>query len=357
MEKKDIQRMEREILTMISTLKSLNLTTRNKINELIRSGRGLSEMNSLTFGAEELRNAQEDFDGLKIFPKTEEQLENLRSVIEETMKEARDLDKLVNEFEEKFLKYNVPRLHESESLEDYAESLRGFMKIWQEEAKKGREKGEKSLIEWLQQLDRFADEERKATFEEMKAVAIDLGTKISHCLSEAFLLMSLSSNEEEIKQNLDYFSDILECLSVEGNSNIINTFVYVMDFAERAMRLRELQRSGMDHVRSRLKEKGIFHLIIREVLRLEVAFSCPDLPMMLTNEVFLAMGSHLREVFEKKLIRIGLIVDELKKETRLYFRDEEVKKVSFLLETMDLGVKAIWSRLELKPEADDQSDN
>ncbi|GMN43386.1 hypothetical protein TIFTF001_012582 [Ficus carica] len=227
--------------------------------------------------------------------------------------------------------------------------------LMKEEAKKGRGKAEKSLIEWLQLLEQSDSEERKSTFKAMRLVMVDLGMQISHFLSEAFLFMSVSANKEGIKQNLDDFMEILECLSVEDNSVIIDTFVYVMDFAPKAMRLRELQRAGMDHVNRRFKEKGIFHLIIKEVLRFEVALCCPDLPMMLTDEVFLAMGSHLIKVFEKKLNRFGLKMDELKTELRIYFRDEEIKKVSFLIEIMDSGIKEIWKRLKLKPEADDQS--
>ena len=52
--------------------------------------------------------------------------------------------------------------------------------------------------------------------------------------------MSVSASSEEIKQNLDDFMEILECLSVEDNSVVINTFLNVIDFAERAMRSKEL---------------------------------------------------------------------------------------------------------------------
>ena len=130
---------------------------------------------------------------------TEEELENLMSEIKDITREVRDLNKRVDDFEEKFLKYNVPRLRESESLENYGESVRAFMAIWKEEAKKGRGEGEKSLIEWLQLLEQFGSEERKSTFKAMRLVMVDLGMQISHFLSEAFLFMSVSANREESK--------------------------------------------------------------------------------------------------------------------------------------------------------------
>ncbi|EXB58313.1 hypothetical protein L484_015647 [Morus notabilis] len=308
METNDLQSMEREILTMISALKSLNLTTRNKINELICSGTGSSEIDAIRAiltEAEELRKAQDDFDGLKTFPKTEEESEDLKSKIEEITKEARDLDKRVNEYEEKFLKYNVPRLHESESWKEYAESLKEFMKIWKEEAKKGREKGRKSLIELLQLIDQSKNQE---AFKAMRHVAYYFGVHISDLLVLTFLLMSYPETTEEI-----------------------------------------ISAYGMNR---KLIERDILYPIIREVLRLEVAFCCPDLPMMLTDEVFLSMGCHLVKVFDKNLKRICLNLDKLTTQLSLHLRIEDRETLNADKKFLEAVVRLTWKELGLPLRAD-----
>ncbi|EXB58314.1 hypothetical protein L484_015648 [Morus notabilis] len=354
MENNDLQRTEGEILTMISELRSLNLVTGHKVNKLICSNTESSEkeaVRAILIEADKLRKAQEYFDGLRNFPESEEESEDLKAKIKELKTEARDLEKRVDEFEEKFLKYNVPRLHESESWKEYAESLKEFMKIWKEEAKKGREKGEKSLIEWLRLLDQSENQERKTTFKAMRLVVVDLGIQISDHLALPFLLMSASITMEEIRRYLDEFATILGCLCVEENSIITNTFISILKDVDQLI----VARNDIQHlnrVNHKLIERDILYPIIREVLRLEVAFCCPDLPMMLTKDVFLAMGDHLRRVFDKNLNRIGLKLNRLATEASRSMRIENEGNVNADKQFLDSKIRVTWKKLDLKPQAD-----
>ena len=61
--------------------------------------------------------------------KTEEELKASMKMAEKVKKEMEDLNKRLDEFEEKLLKYNIPRPNECESFEDYLEYLQEFMKI------------------------------------------------------------------------------------------------------------------------------------------------------------------------------------------------------------------------------------
>ena len=61
-------------------------------------------------------------------------------------------------------------------------------------------------------------------------------------------------------------------------------------------------------------EKNIRHLILRQVLHLEVAFCCPDWPNKLENGVISTIKIYLKEMFEKELKRIYLKIKELRKE-------------------------------------------
>ena len=73
--------------------------------------------------------------------KTEEEWETAKKTVKNVKKEMEDLNKRLDEFEEKLLKYNIPRPNECESFEDYLEYLQEFMKIWKQEAEKGRAQG------------------------------------------------------------------------------------------------------------------------------------------------------------------------------------------------------------------------
>ena len=61
-------------------------------------------------------------------------------------------------------------------------------------------------------------------------------------------------------------------------------------------------------------EKNFHHLILKEVLHLEVAFCCLDLLDKLENEVISTTKIYLKEMFEKELKRIYLKIKELRKE-------------------------------------------
>ena len=71
------------------------------------------------------------------------------------------------------------------------------------------------MIEWLQQLDQSDDEQRKTTFEEMKAVVIDLGIRISYHLTEFLLLVAASAEWKDIMRQLDDVAAIIGFLSRE----------------------------------------------------------------------------------------------------------------------------------------------
>ena len=88
----------------------------------------------------------------------------------------------------------------------------------------------------------------------------------------------------------------------------------------------------------------IFRVILREVLRLEVALCCPDLPMTLTDDVYLCMGSHLREVFGNKLKVVIFEIHQLKMEN-LY---EDPETLNHLAGTLIMGIKEIWNKLDFQ---------
>ena len=107
----------------------------------------LPECKSVRVSAsEQLKIAEKNF-------KTGEEFKSSKKTLEKMMKQTQEILKHLDEFEEKLLKYSLPHLDESESLEMYLEKLKEFMKTWKQEAEKGRVKGEKSLIDWLRQFD------------------------------------------------------------------------------------------------------------------------------------------------------------------------------------------------------------
>ena len=276
--------------------------------------------------------------------KTEEELETVKNV----KKEMEDLNKCLDEFEEKLLKYNIPRPNECESFEDYLEYLQEFMKIWKQEAEKGRANGQKSLIEWLRLPDQSDHEQTKTTFEAMKAVAIDLGTTISDHLTEFLLLVAAMTEWKDIMRQLDDAATIIGFLSVEENSIVIKGFLSVVKFLERTMRESKKcsMESGEGVYSFDVINQELFRLILQQVLRLEVALCCPDLPMMLIDEVYLSMGSHLREVFKNKLKVVISEINDLKKEVlSTPVRDKVTEVLYSLKETMDVGIKDIWNKL------------
>ena len=71
--------------------------------------------------------------------------------------------------------------------------------------------------------------------------------------------------------------------------------------------------------------------------------------MMLIDEVYLSMGSHLREVFQNKLEVIISEINDLKKEVlSTPVRDKVTEVLYSLKETMDVGIKDIWNKLDFQ---------
>ncbi|PON85007.1 hypothetical protein TorRG33x02_192590 [Trema orientale] len=342
--KKDLRSLQTELLETMSH----NTAIRKKMEELekLRDG-SLSaeseELKALVFESNQTLMTLYDI-------KTEEGFKSYKITIQRMANGAQALSKRLDEFEEKFRKYNVPKLGDSDSLLGYTKNLREFMKIWKEEGGEGREKEEKSLIEWLQLLiGRQSDqEERKETFEEMKDVAIELGIQISHHLVEYF---ALAAERDDTPRKLDDVGVMIRFLSVEENSMIIKRFFSVVEFAKSSVLL-ETEKCSMDSagkVSYDETEQEVLHLILREVLRLEVAFCCPDLPMMLTDDVYLSMASHLMKVFENKLEKVNLKINELKMES-LSIRDpdKDPKTWNIPKEKLDMGMQEIWNRLDFQ---------
>ncbi|PON85014.1 hypothetical protein TorRG33x02_192660 [Trema orientale] len=340
--KKDIQKLKMELLE----IRGQYINNCKKIEELdkLRDGFLSAEANehkALLVAYNRTLRAVYDI-------QTKEEFKSCKMVIQRMANGAQALCKRLDEFEEKFRRYNVPKLSDSTSLLAYVKNLREFMKIWDEEAEKGRGKGEKSVIEWLQQLGQSEQEERRDTFEEMKEVAIELGIQISHHLVEYFVLMA---ERDDIALKLDDVLVMIHYLSVEENSIVIPTFLSLVELVKRT--LRESEKSSMHstaYASYDETEQEVLHLILREVLRLEVAFCCPDLPMMLTDNVYLSMASHLMKVFENKLKQVNLKMNELKMESSsVRDRDEDQKTRNLdLKKELDTGMKEIWNSLDLQ---------
>ena len=343
---KELKRLKRELSEIVSHKKTIE----EKIEELNNLGDG-----SLSEEKKEFKSLVAATDHAKSMlknVKTEEELESSKKEIKGIGDGMQDLRKRLAEFEEKFQKYNIPKLyHESTSMVNYCRKLQEFMKIWEEEVEKGREKGEKSLIEWLKQIGQSDQEQRKSTLEEMKDVVIELGIEISHCLIEYFFLLTVFPNRHVLTRKLIDVKNMIGCLSLEENSIVNKRFSSVMKFVDITME--ESENSSMvsiEYVPYSEREMELLQLILREVLRLEVAFYCPNLPMMLIDHVYLSMGSHLLKVFEHKLKKVNWKMNEFKMEL-LSKRDRNDLDPK-TKEELDMGTKEIWNSLDLQSNQD-----
>ena len=130
----ELEKLKREHSEIVSD----NKTIEEKIEELDDLGDG-----SLSEEEKEFKSLVAATDHTKSMlknVKTEEELESSKKEIKGIGDGMQDLRKRLAEFEEKFQKYNVPKLT-SEYFLDYLNKLHEFMKIWKEEVEKGREKG------------------------------------------------------------------------------------------------------------------------------------------------------------------------------------------------------------------------
>ncbi|KAM6552231.1 hypothetical protein CsatB_002039 [Cannabis sativa] len=278
--------------------------------------------------------------------------EEFKANYAEFKKRALNLSNRVDEFEEKHLKYNIPSLIGVQSFKIYLQNLQEFMKIWEKEAEKGREKGEKSLIEWLKNLDQS---QRKSTIEEMNKVVIDLGIHISVIMIEFLSLVVIFGDRNNIMKNVDDFKDMIKILSVEKNkenSIVIKNFLCVIELVGRRMRKRKglgVNRGKECEISGGDVELKIARMILKEILRVEVGFCCPDLVMVLSDEMYLSMGTHLRNFFGNKLTELSLKVNDLKIQADEQDFDmiKEEKRFKIAKETIIDGVHNIWNKFHL----------
>ncbi|PON41759.1 hypothetical protein PanWU01x14_287290 [Parasponia andersonii] len=276
-------------------------------------------------------------------------------------------DASLDVYEEKFRKYNVPRrfqMKDKPPLKTYQEQLQEFMKTnWRKEAEKSREKEQRSLIEWMEMFDQSNDEDKIAV-KSLKIAFSELGIRISRFFMEYFfLIMAVSNKSDEIMAlSLYEVKAVLKCLTVEENSKsiVIKTFLSMVQLFEGAM---NLAGSSLDEAKGRKSkadgtdeekvmfflddkiEDDLLHLIIIEVLRLEVSFCSPDMPMKVTNDVAFSMANHLLyNVFWDKLNRVGTKIDGLKSDIQ-FVHDEYSSEMKFFREVLDAGVEELWTEL------------
>ncbi|PON85013.1 hypothetical protein TorRG33x02_192650 [Trema orientale] len=280
---------------------------------------------------------------------TEEAFRTAEMRIEWITNRAQALSELLDEIEDKFRRYNIPKLSDSETIVDYVGALDEFMGFWKDEVVRGRDKGIRSLIQRVQQLGQSEteQEEGKTTFEAIKAVVIELGVQISRHLIEYFLLMP---KRDAIANKIDNVSVILQYLRVNDNSSIIKSFSSVVELVKNKMR--DSGKCSMDLVANVSyveTEAEVHHLILGEVLRLDVALYSPHLPMMSVEDVYLSKGSLLRKEFENTLKKVSWKMNELKTElSSTGVGDEDPETWNHLKEEVKVGIEEIWNRLELK---------
>ena len=295
--------------------------------------------------------------------------ERFNSLIESTKTEIETLNSSLDVYEDRFRKYNVPKRVETTSdkpLKPYLERLEEYMKItWRKEAEKNRDKKQRSLIEWMGTLDQ-SNEEEKIAFDALKTCFSQLGIQISKFLIEYFFLLLEVSDNSEIVLALSLYEvkAVLKCLTVEENSKsiAINTFTSMVEYFEEGMKMAApcwndkkewdiKEDNDMEKVMFFLGEEGeddLLYLIIIEVLRLEVSFCSPNLPMKVTNDVFYSMAKHLVDnVFEEKLNRLGAMIDGLKRD--MHFAQDDSSEMKFFMEALEAGVKELWTQLDFGP--------
>ncbi|PON41735.1 hypothetical protein PanWU01x14_287050 [Parasponia andersonii] len=349
----------------------------------------VGEIEQLQEAGEELRKSYEDPNGKlakilrdysrykdgenrKPSKKNKQELERLMVEMEAQKTEVETLYASLDVHEERFRKFNVPKRFQMASeqpLKLYLESLQEFMKTtWRKESEKNREKEKRSLIEWMDKVDQ-SNEEAKFAFDALKTSFAELGIQISKFFIDYFLLiMAVSNKSEEILALSLYEVEAgLECLNVEENSSsiVINTFIKMVQFFERSTKLAgpvsdeaKGQKSKEDSTDDEEKvmfflddeiKDDLLHPIIIEVLRLEVSFCSPEMPVMVTSDVFYSMARHLVDnVFEDKFNRIGAKIHGLKTDIQ-FVQGEDSSEVKFFRDVLDSGVKELWTSLDPKP--------
>ena len=374
----DIGRTELEVAAMVRELKTSIKNVIKRIKDLIDQYKDSGSINAgdiehLQKKGEELRKSYEDPSGelakiIRQYAKKKNR-ERLKVEIESKKIEIKNLDESLDVLEAKFCKYNVPKrfqMNSEQPLKRYLENLHKFMKItWRKEAEKNRVKKQRSLIEWMEKLDQ-SNEEEKIAFNALKTAFSEIGIQISKFFIKYFLLiMEVSDMSEEIMAlSLYEVEAVLKCLTVEENSNsiVVNTFVSMVQFFERELkstgpfgddsegwkREEDTKEEPFTYFLEDEMKDDLLNPIIVEVLRLEVSFCSPDLPMKVINDIFYSMAKHLVDnVFEEKLKGVAAKIDEFKSDF-LFVQGEESSKMKIFQQALDDGVKKLWTEFDLK---------
>ncbi|PON41751.1 hypothetical protein PanWU01x14_287210 [Parasponia andersonii] len=168
----------------------------------------------------------------------EAELHGLKEMAE-TIKSQHDvyiqnLDKYVRRME----RCIVPKCN-GEPLEEYVKTLEEFMQLnWTESAANDRARKQRSLVEWMQNMDQ-SDEVNKKGFDALKAVLIEHGIRISTFVIDYLLMvMPILSGRKEILTTLYEFETILRCLALKENSIVIDTFISMVQCIHQSIRPR-----------------------------------------------------------------------------------------------------------------------
>ncbi|PON88510.1 hypothetical protein TorRG33x02_157240 [Trema orientale] len=154
----------------------------------------------------------------------------------------------------------------TESEEGYEEKMRKYVALRKVKSEEGRMAGNHSF------LDQSDHTLLKVTFDSMRAVAIDLGIKISRLLVEYFLLYP-ESQPHEVATNLRLFEGMR--VADESSTGIIGGFISVMEFVDKEMSAAPRRNHAMKGNTSTRMENGLFGNIFIEVLNLETVFIAP----------------------------------------------------------------------------------
>ena len=276
-----------------------------------------------------------------------EDSKQLKVLLEKVRSEHLALNLTLDEYEKNSPNYNVPEDH-GEPLPKYLARLSHFMKLsWKKPAQENIKKGQRSLVEWMKWMEQTL-EPNKGAFESSLTLLINLGIQVSKLLSEyAMLVMLVFCKNDYISEALYKVECILKCLSVESNSIVIDTFVSVVQSLGETLRLATVLYED-----KQLKERnvqleneivrGLPHLIIREVLRLEVDFCYPHM-MIFYNPVFVTPIHLKNNIFKDKLSGVSDKINELKKEMLSIQEDFSMK--GFIHQALDVRVQEEWNKV------------
>ena len=133
------------------------------------------------------------------------------------------------------------------------------MRVWREESERGRERGWRSLNEWLLR--------RPGREIPVRLAEISLGTSVSSCVAAYFALIAESSSDrEELRRKIRIVVAAIGCLKVEEDrSVVIDMFLLAASYAETTIRI------GEAHVRTALQTLT-FSIICFYSLRFFVLF-------------------------------------------------------------------------------------